>query len=46
MPASDVDHIKPITERPDLRLDPSNFRSLCGPCHGKRTADYERGDCY
>lgn len=36
--ATVVDHIVPIAERPDLRLDHSNLRSLCKPCHDSRTA--------
>jgi 5-methylcytosine-specific restriction protein A len=36
--ASVVDHIKTIADRPDLRLDPSNLRSLCKPCHDAHTA--------
>ena len=37
-PAREVDHIIPIVERPDLRLDPSNLRPLCTSCHSARTA--------
>ena len=44
--ATEVDHIQPIAERPDLRLDPDNLRGLCGPCHARRTADYLRGRRY
>lgn len=36
--AVDVDHVVPIALRPDLRLDPTNFRSLCKPCHSSLTA--------
>lgn len=36
--ATHVDHIKSVRERPDLRLDPNNLRSMCGPCHSRRTA--------
>ena len=32
-----ADHIIPIEERPDLRLDLDNMRTLCSPCHGART---------
>jgi len=32
-PAVVVHHIEPVDERPDLRLDPQNFRSLCFSCH-------------
>ena len=38
-----VDHIKTIRERPDLRLDESNLRGLCAPCHSRRTARDQRG---
>jgi 5-methylcytosine-specific restriction enzyme A len=34
-PANTVDHIIPITERPDLRLDHDNLRSLCATCHNQ-----------
>lgn len=33
-----VDHIISIEERPDLRLDHNNLRSLCKRCHDERTA--------
>ena len=28
-----VHHVKPVTERPDLRLERSNLMSVCDPCH-------------
>lgn len=31
--ATDLDHIIPISERPDLRLERSNVQSSCGPCN-------------
>lgn len=31
--ATDVDHVIPISERPDLRLDPENFDALCRDHH-------------
>jgi 5-methylcytosine-specific restriction protein A len=37
-PADVVDHVQTINERPDLRLDRANLRSLCKPCHDARTA--------
>jgi len=37
-PAEVVDHIIPISERPDLRLVRSNLRSLCKTCHDRHTA--------
>lgn len=33
VPAEMVHHIKPIYERPDLRLTLSNLISLCNSCH-------------
>ena len=33
-----VDHIKAVRDRPDLRLDPDNLRSLCKPHHDAHTA--------
>jgi len=38
--AEEVDHILTIADRPDLRLDPNNLRSLCHQCHAKVTAEY------
>ena len=32
VPATTVNHIKAIEERPDLRLDLANLRSCCKPC--------------
>jgi 5-methylcytosine-specific restriction endonuclease McrA len=37
-PATQVDHINPISTNPELRLAPSNLRSLCHSCHSRRTA--------
>jgi 5-methylcytosine-specific restriction protein A len=36
-PANEVHHMVTIRQRPDLRLERSNLRSLCKPCHSKRT---------
>jgi 5-methylcytosine-specific restriction enzyme A len=36
--ATEVDHIKSVRERPDLRLSAFNCRSFCKPHHSKRTA--------
>lgn len=38
MPATDVDHIQSVQDRPDLRLEASNFRSMCHAHHAQRTA--------
>lgn len=37
-PAGIVDHILPISERPDLRLVVDNLQSLCRSHHGVKTA--------
>ncbi len=31
-----VDHIIPIRDRPELRLDPKNLQALCQRCHDTR----------
>ncbi|WP_457660950.1 HNH endonuclease signature motif containing protein [Sinorhizobium medicae] len=36
--ATHVDHIKSIRDAPRLRLVESNLRSMCLPCHSRRTA--------
>lgn len=38
VPATVVDHILSIEQRPDLRLELSNLRSLCKECHDRHTA--------
>lgn len=35
-PAEMVHHVKAVKERPDLRLDPKNFKALSNACHEKR----------
>jgi 5-methylcytosine-specific restriction enzyme A len=37
-PATDVDHIKPRRERPDLEYTLSNLQPLCHRCHSVKTA--------
>lgn len=37
-PAQVVDHVRSVRERPDLRLDWSNLRSMAKRCHDRRTA--------
>lgn len=37
VPMVDVDHIKPRHTFPQLALVYSNLRSLCLPCHGRKT---------
>jgi 5-methylcytosine-specific restriction protein A len=36
-PAKDVDHIRSISQAPELRLDIDNLQSLCRTCHAKKT---------
>ena len=37
-PTDEIDHIVPVAQRPDLRLDPSNLRGLCKSHHSRHTA--------
>lgn len=39
--AVDVHHNLKVSDRPDLRLDLENLRSLCKSCHSIRTAKGE-----
>jgi len=44
-PATEVDHIIDIKDRPDLRLSPSNLQPLCQVCHNtKSSRDYSQSD--
>jgi len=36
-PVHDVDHVIPLTTRPDLGLVLENLRSLCRACHAAKT---------
>lgn len=36
--ATEVDHIRPMIEAPDLIFEPSNLQSICKPCHAKKSA--------
>jgi 5-methylcytosine-specific restriction enzyme A len=36
--ATEVHHVIPRKERPDLALDLANLRSLCKPCHNAKRA--------
>lgn len=36
----EVDHIEELQDRPDLKLDPDNLRTLCKACHNKRHKDF------
>jgi 5-methylcytosine-specific restriction protein A len=35
--ASEVDHIKPLADNPQLKYDNTNLRPLCKRCHSRRT---------
>ncbi len=35
--ATDVDHVIPIVERPDLKYDADNLQPLCKSCHSRKT---------
>ncbi|MEO0958930.1 MAG: HNH endonuclease signature motif containing protein [Pseudomonadota bacterium] len=35
----EVDHIKPVRDRPDLAFDLDNLQTLCGSCHSKKTIE-------
>ncbi|WP_082416855.1 HNH endonuclease [Blastochloris viridis] len=37
-----VDHIIPVRQAPHRRLDPTNFQSLCVPCHSRWKQARER----
>lgn len=39
--ATEVDHILPIEERPDLRLVMSNLQAACKPCNAAKGGRYE-----
>ena len=42
-PAGEVDHKIPISERPELRLDPANLQAMCKSCHSRKTASEDGG---
>ncbi|MDO8327189.1 MAG: HNH endonuclease signature motif containing protein [Cypionkella sp.] len=33
----EVDHVKPVRDRPDLSFDLANLQCLCGRCHARKT---------
>ena len=41
-PATDVDHIIPRRERPDLWYTESNVQALCKGCHSRKTSHEKR----
>lgn len=42
-PMTEVHHLVPVRERPDLAFVMTNLRSLCDPCHRRRSAEERRG---
>jgi hypothetical protein len=43
VPATQVDHIQGIWDRPDLIFDmETNLQSLCAPCHGRKSGEERR----
>jgi 5-methylcytosine-specific restriction protein A len=41
--ASEVDHVIPLTQRPDLALARTNLQGLCTRCHRRKTQDERAG---
>lgn len=41
-PATQADHIVPLSKAWDRRLDPENVQSLCRPCHATYKQQQER----
>jgi len=37
VPATDLDHIKPRKEHPELQFSIENVQGLCGSCHTRKT---------
>jgi 5-methylcytosine-specific restriction protein A len=42
-PSPNVDHILPISKRPDLKLNLDNLRTLCSSCHSRLTISDNHG---
>ena len=45
-PATEVDHIYPVSRYPELKYTKSNFQALCRSCHQIKTARYEPRGIY
>jgi hypothetical protein len=41
--AQTLDHVVPIRDAPELRLDPTNLQPLCWPCHRRKTNSRDGG---
>lgn len=37
--STECHHVESIARKPELRLDASNLRALCGECHRRRTSE-------
>ena len=44
--AKHVDHVFPVSMRPDLKYETSNLASLCPSCHSLKTSAEQRGLIY
>lgn len=42
-PGCMVDHIQPIKKAPHLRLEPTNFQTMCQRCHAIKTQRQDYG---
>lgn len=42
-PGNVLDHIQTIREAPHRRLDPTNWQTLCRPCHGRKGVAQDGG---
>ncbi len=40
--AVELDHIEPVSRRPDLAAEPTNLQPLCRACHEAKTAQENR----
>ncbi|EKU50327.1 HNH endonuclease [Staphylococcus massiliensis] len=39
----EIDHIQELQDRPDLKIEPDNLRTLCKACHNKRHKRFQYG---
>lgn len=43
-PATELDHVIPVSENPDGFWDRKNWQGLCRPCHEEKTANENSGE--